>query len=170
MENNNKNVILIGMPGSGKTTLGQLISQRLNMKFCDVDHYIEKKEGRKILDIFKSHGEAHFRKMETRAVEAVSEYKGHIISSGGGIVKNPQNINAFNKNDIIIFINRSVKDIISDIEVGRRPLLKNGKEKLYDLYKERISLYKKYCDHEVINDTSLEGTVEKAIQIIQNNY
>ncbi len=169
MQNNDKNIILIGMPGSGKTTIGELVSQRLNMKFCDVDHYIEEKEGRSIPDIFKDDGEAYFRKLETSAVKAVSENKGYVISSGGGVVKFPCNMESLGKSGIIIFINRSVEDIISDVETEGRPLLKDGKEKLYNLYKERISLYKKYCDHEVVNDGSLEAIEERILEIIEND-
>lgn len=167
MQNNIRNIILIGMPGSGKTTIGELLSQRLNMKFCDVDHYIEEEEGRTIPDIFKEDGEAQFRELETRAVEAVSTYKGYVISSGGGVVKFPRNMKALRESGIIVFINRSVEDIISDVETEGRPLLKDGKERLYKLYGERIELYKKYCDYEVRNDGSVDDVIDRLLGTLE---
>jgi len=165
----NKNIVLIGMPGCGKTTIGKLTAQRLDMEFCDVDHYIEEKEGRSIPDIFNSGGEEYFRKLEQDAVAEVSEYAGFIISSGGGVVKFPSNMKLLKRNSIIIFINRSVDDIISDIETEGRPLLKTGKERLYKLYEERIDLYKKYSDYEIINDGSIKEVVEKIVAIFGEN-
>lgn len=165
MQRNDKNVVLIGMPGCGKTTIGKLLSERLKMNFCDVDSYIEDKEGRSIPDIFKRDGEEYFRKLETKAVEDVSEYHMTVISSGGGVVKSSYNMEILRNSGIIIFINREVDDIISDIETDGRPLLKDGKEKLYKLHEERIDLYKKYCDYEVKNDTNIEVVLEKTVDI-----
>lgn len=168
MKRMNQNIVLIGMPGCGKTTIGKLTAQRLNTKFCDVDHYIEDKDGRSIPEIFKDDGEAHFRKLESMAVEEVSKYVGSVISTGGGVIKFHKNMELLKKSGIIIFINRSVESIIADIETDGRPLLKDGKERIYKLYKERIDLYKKYCDYEIINDDSIEAVVEKVIGIVRN--
>lgn len=168
MTKTNRNIVIIGMPGSGKTTIGELLSKRLKMKFCDIDHYIEAKENRRILDIFNNEGEDYFRKIEANFVEEVSKYNRFVISSGGGVVKFECNMENLRKNGIIIFINRDVNDIISDIIVESRPLLKDGKEKLYKLYKERINLYKKYCDYEVKNDASIEEVVERIAEIVKS--
>lgn len=163
-----KNIVLIGMPGCGKTTIGRLVSQKLDIGFCDIDHYIEKKEGRIIPDIFKDNGEEYFRKLESEAVEKVSKKTGCMISTGGGVVKFHKNMELLKKSGIIIFINRTVESIISDIETDGRPLLKDGKEKLYKLYRERIDLYKKYSDYEVLNEGSLEDIVEKISEIVKS--
>ncbi|SHK08683.1 shikimate kinase [Paramaledivibacter caminithermalis] len=162
------NIVLIGMPGCGKTTIGKLVAKRLDMKFCDIDHYIEEKEGRSIPDIFKNYGEIYFRKLESKAVEKISKYADFVISTGGGVIKFHNNMEFLKKSGIIIFINRSVDDIISDIETDGRPLLKDGKERLYKLYKERIDLYKKYSDYEVVNDGSIEDIVNNIIQIAKS--
>lgn len=168
MKKMNPNIVLIGMPGCGKTTIGKLTADRLNQEFCDIDQYIEEKAGRCIPDIFNDYGEAHFRKLESTAVEQVSKYRSFVISTGGGVIKSHNNMELLKKSGIIIFVNRALENIISDIETDARPLLKDGKERLYKLYKERIDLYKKYCDYEVINDGSIEATVEKIIEIVRD--
>lgn len=167
MQKTNKNIILIGMPGCGKTTIGRLLSKRLKMKFCDVDHHIEENEGRSIPDIFQKNGEEYFRRLETKAVEEVSKYNQFIISSGGGVVKFEYNMETLKSSGIIIFINRDVDDIISDIKTDGRPLLTDGKKKLYKLYKERINLYTKYCDYEVRNDNSIDEVLVKIDKIVK---
>lgn len=160
-----KNIVLIGMPGCGKTTIGKLLAERLNMKFLDIDEYIEETTAKSITDIFKD-GENVFREIEREAVKEVSKRKFIVISTGGGVVKSFTNIERLKENGIIIFINRSVEDIISDVDTSERPLLKNGKGKIYALYNERYSLYKKYCDYEMINDVELKTVVDRIMNIL----
>lgn len=162
----NKNIVLIGMPGCGKTTIGNILAQRLSMEFIDIDKYIEEKEERSITDIF-NYGEDYFRKIESKAVEEVSNKFSMVISTGGGVVKLYSNIERLNKNGIIIFINRPVEDIISDVNISSRPLLKDGKDKIYTLFKQRHYLYKKYCDYEIINDTELNEVVDRIIKCVE---
>ncbi len=166
MQKSDKNIVLIGMPGCGKTTIGRLLANRLGMNFCDVDSYIETKEGRSIPEIFSLYGEEYFRKLEASAVKEVSQYKSFVISSGGGVVKSRDNMEKLKRNAIIIFINRNLDDIISDIQTKGRPLLKDSKENLYKLYEERIDLYKAYCHYEVKNHQSIENIVDKIEEIV----
>ncbi|KNF09990.1 shikimate kinase AroK [Gottschalkia purinilytica] len=168
MININKNIVLIGMPGCGKTIIGKLLSDKLNVKFCDIDEYIVDNEGKSISEIFKN-GEEHFRDIESKAVKEVSRNYPVIISTGGGVVKRVENINILKENGVIIFINRPVEDIISDVDVAKRPLLKDGKEKVYELYEERYKLYKNYCDYEIINNEDMDCAVNKLIDIIKYN-
>lgn len=168
--NNNKdlkNIVLIGMPGSGKTTIGKILSKNLGLRLIDIDKYIEKGSGRTISEIFKESEEA-FRRLEMDAVNKFAKEKGMIISTGGGTIKNYSNIKALKKNGIIIFIDRPVEDIAANVNLGKRPLLKNGIAKLYALYEERYELYKKYSDFQIANDESLEAAVEKIIKIINH--
>lgn len=165
-----KNIVLIGMPGSGKTTIGKLLGKRLNVSFCDIDEYIEQSEKKSISEIFKS-GEDYFRQIEAKAVEEVSKTYPQIISTGGGVVKNHKNIDNLKRNGIIFFINRPLELILSDVEIKNRPLLKEGKDKLYTLFKERYALYKEYCDYEILNTGNIEDVlkeIESRMETVNN--
>lgn len=163
-----KNIVLIGMPGCGKTTIGKLLSESLNVGFCDIDKYIEESENISIPEIFKN-GEEYFRQIEAKAVEEVSKTCPQIISTGGGVVKNYNNIDVLMRTGIIIFINRPLELILSDVDTENRPLLKEGKEKLYTLFQERYSLYKEYCDYEIENSGDLQEVINEVERIIMNS-
>jgi len=161
----NKNIVLIGMSGSGKTTIGKAISIILNKKLIDIDIYIEETQGKSIPEIFKN-GEAHFREIESNAVFEISQSTNTVISTGGGIIKKEENMIELRKNGIVIFIDRPVEKIINDIDDSNRPLLKNNKTNLYEMYELRYPLYKKYCDVSVANDTTEEEVINKIIEIL----
>lgn len=165
----NKNIVLIGMPGSGKTTLGKILSRELKLKLYDVDNFIETTEDKSISEIFKV-SEEHFRSLETKAIEKLSSKKDVIISTGGGVVKSPYNMEILKKNGLIIFINRPVENIITDIATENRPLLKDGAEKIYALYNERYELYKKYCHYEIINDKDINTTIAEIKNLILGTW
>ena len=148
-----KNIVLIGMPGCGKTTLGKILNKELSMEFYDMDNYIERKTDKKISELFEK-GENYFRDIESLACEELSKNKNVIISTGGGVIKRKENIDFLKENGIVIFIDRSVDDIIGDVDISKRPLLKEGKEKVLKLYEERYLLYKNYADEIVVNNTS----------------
>lgn len=163
----NKNIVFIGMPGCGKTSIGREIAKRLSLSFYDVDEYIEKKTGKLIKEIFLD-GEAYFRKLESEAIKDISENCPCVISTGGGSVKIPDNMKALQKHSIIIFINRPVEKIIKDIDIITRPLLADDINRLYKLYEERYNLYKDYSDIEVLNDIDLESVIDRTIKLIEN--
>ena len=146
-----KNIVLIGMPGCGKTTLGKILNKELSMEFYDMDNYIERKTDKKISELFEK-GENYFRDIESLACEELSKNKNVIISTGGGVIKRKENIDFLKENGIVIFIDRSVDDIIGDVDISKRPLLKEGKEKVLKLYEERYLLYKNYADEIVVNN------------------
>lgn len=158
-----RNIVLIGMPGSGKSTIGLMLSRKLEMKFIDMDEHIEKREQKSIMELFAVSEEC-FREAETRCAKDLSKMDNRIISAGGGIIKRKENIDFLKKSSTIVFINRSVEDIVSDIDMSTRPLLKDGIKKVYDLYDERIDLYKLYCDIEVVNSGDISEVVKEIIE------
>ena len=165
MKDMEKSITLIGLPGCGKTTVGNLLSDKLNYEFIDMDFYIEDNQGKTIIELFKN-GEDYFRNIET--CKDLGERSKTIISSGGGVVKKYINIEYLKKNSIVVFIDRPVENILGDIEVEKRPLLANGKEVLYKLYDERYDLYKEYCDYRVENTGSLEEVVNKIAKLVNS--
>lgn len=161
----NKNIVIIGMPGSGKSTVGYMLSQKMNMDYIDMDKYIETNENKTIKEMFQI-GEKYFRDVETKHTKTLSKLNSHVISTGGGIVKRKENIKMLKENCIIIFLNRPLDNIIRDIDTSIRPLLADGKNKLYQLYNERFPLYKEYCDIEVINDREISHAVEQITKLV----
>ena len=159
-----KNIVLIGMPGCGKSVIGKILAEKLDMNFLDLDSYIEASTKLTIREIFKA-GEAGFRDIEDKAVLKVSEKTDVVIATGGGVVKRYENILNLRKNSIIIYINRSTESIAADIDVESRPLLSKDPYELYRLFEERGSLHKKYCDYEVMNISNIDEVVKDIIEI-----
>lgn len=153
-----KGILLIGMPGCGKSTVGKSLANSINFDFIDMDQFIQDSQGKTIKQLFDN-GEDYFRKVESESCEILCKQNNIVIASGGGVVKNKGNIDLF-KEFLIVFINRPLELILNDIDTDSRPLLKDGKEKLTKLYRERIDLYKSYNDIEIVNDGPLEQVVE----------
>ena len=160
-----KNIVLIGMPGCGKSTIGYRMSQKINYSFFDADKYLEEKENRIISDIFSKEGEEYFRKLETKYLKDLSKKEQIIISTGGGAVKKKENIDILKQNGIIIFLNRTIEDISKENHENR-PLLQNI-ENLWKLYDERINLYRKYADIIIKNDDDMNVIVERIITTLK---
>lgn len=164
-----KNIVLIGMPGCGKTTIGEVLSNRLEYKFIDIDKYIEETNGNSITQIFKM-GEDYFRVLEVEAVDRVRKENNVVISTGGGVVKNYINIKRLKEKGVIIFIDRCIESIAEDVNISNRPILKGGINKLHKLFEERYEYYKNYSDFHVVNEGSVEEVVEIIMDIIRGKY
>lgn len=158
-------VLLIGMPGCGKTTIGKLLAKEFNYNFYDMDEYIEKIADKTIINLFKE-GEEVFRMWETKACRELANKERAIISSGGGIVKRDINIEIFKNKSVILFIDRPVENIVQDVNVSTRPLLKDGTFKIYELYNERYKLYREAADVIIDNKGEIEEFVDNAKKMI----
>ena len=160
-----KNIVLIGMPACGKSTIGYWLSKKIGYPLLDTDKYLEEKENRIISDIFSNEGEEYFRNLETKYLKELSEKEGLIISTGGGAVKKKENIDILKKNGIVIFLNREINDISKENH-KHRPLLQdiNNIQKLYD---ERIDLYKKYSDIIIKNNDEMDVIVDRIITALK---
>ena len=161
----NNNIVLIGMPGCGKTTLGSMISEILQLDFYDIDQYIEKKENMKIADIFLL-GEPHFRKIESDAIREVSRKKSVVIATGGGAVTRAENIIELQQQGTIFYIERSLENIIASSDMSARPLLAANVKRIFILYEERKHLYETHCNHQITNNYSLETAANQIIEMI----
>lgn len=151
------NLVLLGMPSAGKTTIGKCLAAKMKKSFIDLDDVIVKKAGMRIPEIFHLFGEEGFRHLETLVAKKISKEHNAVISTGGGIVLKKENIDALRLNGITFFIDRNLDDLI--YKDSNRPLL-NGKDSVEKLYTQRYPLYQKYADQIIKNDGSLEQCVE----------
>ena len=156
---NKKNIVLIGMPGCGKSTVGRNIASKLRKEFIDIDEYIESKSGMKISEIFSKYGEEYFRDLEYSACLEIALKDNLVVSTGGGVVKREENINVLKSNGIICYIERDLEKTILD---DNRPLSKSIDD-LKRLYEERKELYEKSYDFKISNNGKLSKTVEKIL-------
>ena len=154
-----KNIVLIGMPGSGKTTLGRYLADILNRDFIDADPEIEKDAGKTIPELFAV-SEEHFREQETKTVRRLAKLENKVLAMGGGVVLREENITCLKENGLIVFLDRSPEDIIGDVDTGTRPLLAAGRQRIYDLYAQRETLYRKAADITVRNKGELTEVLQ----------
>ena len=165
-----KNIVLIGMPGCGKTTFGKRLARRLSLSFYDADEVLEQREQRTIKDFFAESEDA-FRSAETRTLAYLSELEGVIIATGGGAVKRAENMELLKRKGVVVFIDRKPEQILGNIEGDARPLLAADKQRIFKLYEERIDLYRKYADKIITNSgdfgrtlAALEAYAKQAIE------
>jgi len=136
-----KNIVLIGMMGSGKTTVGKAISANANMPFIDTDSIIEESLKISIAQIFEQYGESYFRVQEAKAAEEAAKYSFTVIATGGGMVINPQNMLLFEKNSFIVYLKCHLNLLCARTSGDdNRPI----NHKLKELLLEREHLYEKY--------------------------
>lgn len=158
------NIVLIGMPSAGKTTIGRMLEERLKKPFIDLDDVIVEKAGKSIPEIFEENGEEGFRQLETEAALELSKLCGHVIATGGGTIKKKVNMDYLRLNGITIFIDRDVDKLISSDP--NRPLSKS-QEALKQMHSERLPLYHKYAEHVVLNNADIEDTLNQVLKAYQ---
>lgn len=164
-----KNIVLIGMMATGKSTVGKLLAKQLGYAFLDTDQYIEDKLGLKIHEIFQRWGEASFRQLEAETVSELSQLKHHVIATGGGMFINSVNQEGLLELGLVIHLAADGGWIINNLENSKtvRPLLatRDYKERVYTLLKERTPIYSKaHLTINVMNKSPFEIVKE----IIEN--
>ena len=140
IEKKTRNIVLIGMPGCGKSTIGAALAKKLHREFADTDKLVEKKAGKSIPAIFDENGEDNFRILEQEVLEELCKQSGLVISTGGGIVKRSVNRDVIRQNSIVVFLDQD----IDTLPVTGRPL--SISEGVAALAKERLPLYRKWSD------------------------
>lgn len=157
-----RNIVLIGMPTSGKTTLAEKLSYVTRRPVVEMDDEIEKKLGTSIKECFAEKGEAYFRQVEQETAQQLRTASGVIISCGGGVVTNDRTMRALSENGIVVWIQRDLKHLFS---TDSRPLSGN-EEYMKQLYESRKDLYQKYSDVTIINDNQKEEAVAKICEAV----
>lgn len=156
-----QNIVLTGMPGSGKTTTGSHLSKMLNREFYDTDVEITKRFGKTPALIIQEQGEEFFRQKECEVCAELATKTGIIIATGGGAILREENVIHFKQNGIIFFINRNIQNILPTKD---RPL-SNNKAKLMEVYNKRLPVYKQTADFEIISDENIEHTIQKITEL-----
>lgn len=163
-----KNIALIGLMGSGKSTVGALLAQKLNLNFVDIDLEIEKQEKKIISEIFAQEGEGFFRELESETIKDFCKNKAQIISTGGGAVQNTANLELLKQNCTVIYLKTSPKVLFERIkEDTLRPLLQNTNP-MGTLEELLIKRQKNYQKADIIIDTDNKTTIEILDEIIKN--
>lgn len=149
------NIVIIGMPNSGKTTIAYELARRLNYKIIDTDRVVEDAAGMSINDIFKNYGEDEFRRMETMACARAAKLDKHVIATGGGTVTREENMELLKKNGYVIYLERPLEFLKTNLDTSKRPLLREEGDPMTKLYEHRLPLFKKYQDMTMKTDKSV---------------
>ena len=155
-----ENIILIGMPGCGKSTVGKMLADKTGKVFVDADEEIVKAAGMSIPDIFATQGEAGFRQIETAVLSTLGQKSGQVIATGGGCVTQDKNYPLLHQNGTIYWLKRDLSKLPTD----GRPL--SQAVALEQMYSVRRPMYDRFCDHIISN----EGNPEDAVNEILKGY
>lgn len=161
LERRMRNIILVGMPGCGKSTVGQALARRMDRPFIDTDTLIEERAGVSIPEIFAAEGEAGFRARETAVLSELGMGSGAVIATGGGCVTRAENYPLLHQNGVIVWLRRS----LDRLPTAGRPLSRQNP--VETLYAQRKDKYAAFADISVDNDGSIERTLEMLWEELQ---
>lgn len=138
------NIVLIGMPSSGKSTVGKLLAKKINYKFIDTDELILKKVNKPLRDVVKEDGLQKFLDIQEKTILETSVDE-HVIATGGSVIYSEKSMNHLKKNAVIVYLETDLQELEGRITSNRR-LARNENQSFYEMYEERKLLYEKYAD------------------------
>ncbi|GGA31549.1 shikimate kinase [Kroppenstedtia guangzhouensis] len=161
-----KHIILIGFMGTGKSTVGQMLAEQLECPWLDTDTEVERLAGKSIPQLFEEEGEAHFRRWEKRVLQQVLEQTPSVITTGGGIVLDPENVFRIRSRGWVVALDASEEELLRRLTADRsRPLLRGDvRKRVTDLKKSRRNAYN-FADFSL--DTTGKSPQETAEKILQ---
>ena len=154
------NIVLTGMPSSGKSAIGRLVANKLGRRFYDIDALVEAEAGMSIAEIFRRHGEAEFRRRESAAAARLAACNGIVIATGGGTVIDPQNARLLAMNGRLYFLDRPLALLTPTSD---RPTASDRRQ-LQKRYEERYDIYRATADVTVVNDGTRRQAAEKILE------
>ncbi|MDR0405674.1 MAG: chorismate mutase [Clostridiales bacterium] len=158
-----KNIVLIGMMGSGKSEKGRLLAERAGMRFIDSDEEIAREQGMTVPEIFAQYGEREFRLLESKKIAEIAALKRHVIATGGGVPLCDGNMEKLKEGGVVVFLHRDIDETARTLGTAGRPLLQDGAEVLYALYRDRLPLYRKWRDVECCASGAISAAVDEVI-------
>lgn len=164
----NRNIVLVGFMGTGKTSVGQRLAERMEMSFVDMDCLIEEREGKSIPRIFDEDGEHHFRALERALAQELAAGEGLVIGTGGGIVLDPDNIRDFSSNGLVVCLLAEPEVILARVATDtNRPLLAvdDKMKKILALLEQRRPLYEAIPHRVETGDLNVEEVAKRVIDI-----
>ena len=160
VKNDKQSIVLIGMPSSGKTTVGRILAEKCGKQLADTDEYIVRKIGMPISDFFAKFGEAEFRRIEKETVAELSATGGRIIATGGGAVLDPENVRALKQNGVLVFLDRRPENLVATDD---RPLA-SRRSALEKLYAERYDIYCAAAELHIDANTTPEAEADAILK------
>lgn len=161
-----QNIVLIGMMGCGKTTVGRLLAQRFGRPLVDTDALIEERRGRSISEIFAGEGEERFRALELELCRELGGRQGLVIACGGGLPLREEAIAALRENGLVFWLDRDPGDTYDMLDISGRPLAQAGREDFIRRYHDRAPVYRRWADYLV----PCGGGPQAAGQLISSIY
>ncbi|MDD7245261.1 MAG: shikimate kinase [Eubacteriales bacterium] len=161
--NDKRNIVLIGMPSSGKTTIGKALAARMGKRFADTDELIVGTTGKSIPEIFEKEGEKVFREIEKKVICDIAVNDGTVIATGGGVILDEKNVLALKRNGVIVYLDRKIDNLIA---TDSRPLSSNVDD-LKKLYDKRKPLYEKYAEITIDDNDDVATVVRRAEEALK---
>ena len=164
-----ENIVLIGMPGSGKTSVGKLLAEMLDRTFLDLDQAVEESAGKSIPGIFAEEGEEAFRQKETACARQAAARTGLVIATGGGIVLREENMEALSATGTVVFLDRTVEEICGS-DLSGRPLIGGDLDRVRALYDQRIGLYRRFAQLTVGSHHAPEQVAREISSLLKGEH
>ncbi len=162
-----KHIVLIGMMGCGKSTIGNLLSKKLGRPLLDTDRQIEKEQGCTVAQIFSQEGEARFRALELELCQRLGQRKGLIVACGGGLPMQPECMQALKQNGTVVWLRRDPGETYDGLDTSGRPLAQQGREDFLARFAQREPVYRRWADAVITDFSSPKRTAEKVLEVLK---
>lgn len=163
-----KNIVLIGMMGCGKSTVGALLARRLGREPADTDALIQEREGRSVSDLFAANGEEHFRELEQALCRELAGRENLVIACGGGLPLREGAMAPLKASGVVFWLRRDPGETYDGLDTSGRPLAQGGKEAFLERFAAREPVYRRWADYIISNPPSPERAALAISAILQS--